>query len=71
MYIQGTRKLGCHAHVKVVEYKLYPDYALGPMETKPLKNKQLRQLREENLHALKQALEEELLLKVLHITTHK
>lgn len=58
IYLQGTRKLGCHAHIDVCEYRLYPEYALSATETKCLKSKQLRQLRESKLHALKQALEE-------------
>ena len=59
MYIQGTRKMGCCAHIKICEYRLYPEYALPAVEGKPLKSRQLRELRENNLHALKQALEAE------------
>ena len=58
IYLQGTRKLGRHAHIEIREYKLYPEYAFSATETKCLKSKQLRQLRESKLHALKQALEE-------------
>ena len=58
IYLQGTRKLGCHAHIDICEYRLYPEYALSATETKCLKSKQLRQLRESKLLALKQALEE-------------
>ena len=59
IYLQGTRKLGCHAHIEIREYQLYPEYALSPADIKHLKGKQLRQLRETKLHALKQALKEE------------
>ena len=58
IYLQGTRKLGCHAHIEIREYRLYPEYAFSATENKCLKSKQLRELRESKLHALKQALEE-------------
>ena len=58
IYLQGTWKLGCHAHIEICEYRLYPEYALSATEVKHLKSKKLRQLRETKLHSLKQALEE-------------
>ena len=58
IYLQGTRKLGCHAHIDICEYRLYPEYAFSATETKCLKSKQLRQLWESKLYAPKQALEE-------------
>lgn len=53
-----TCKLGCHAHIEIYEYRLYSEYGISLMEIELLKNKQLRQLREAKLHALKQALKE-------------
>ena len=43
IYLQGTRKLGCHAHIEIREYRLHPEYAFSATETKCLKRKQLRQ----------------------------
>ena len=49
VYLQGTRKVNCPAHIKIYEYKYYPKYAV-------LSCKKMRSLREEKLSALKSAL---------------
>ena len=54
LYIQGTRKLGCQAHIEVHEYKLYPDFSF--QRTEEMKGKVLRKMQETKLNALKQAL---------------
>jgi hypothetical protein len=66
MYVQGTRKMGCHAHIEIREYRLYPEYSVSTMEGKPLKSRQLRDIRETKLHALKQALDAK---KSVHTTS--
>ena len=49
--MQGTRKIGCHAHITVKTLTLFPEYAindessLGPRNLKDMKKKQLDQLR--------------------------
>lgn len=48
IYLQGTRKLGRHAHIDISELRLYPEYALSTAEVK-LKSKQLQQLWETKL----------------------
>lgn len=65
LHLQGTRKVGCPAHIEIREYRLYPEYALSPKEVKHLKCKQFRELREAKLHALKQSLEEGKQVKVV------
>ena len=50
IYLQGTRKLGCYAHIEICEYRLYPEYAFSATKQTTL--------RESKLHALKQPLEE-------------
>lgn len=59
IYLQETQKPGCHAHIEISEFRLYPEYALSTMEVK-LKNKQLQQLWETKLPSLKQTLKESL-----------
>ena len=48
--LQGTRKIGCHAHIKVKEFNLYPNYKItsgtvSKRETKRLQEKRLSELR--------------------------
>ena len=47
--LQGTRKLGCLAHISVKQYTLYPAYQITENEKKRLSSWKLRQLREEKL----------------------
>lgn len=55
-YLQGTRKLGCPAHIEIREYRLYPEYALSAKETEELTGKQVRLAHEKKMSNLKQAL---------------
>ena len=48
--LQGTRKIGCHAHIKVKEFNLYPEYKITSDDgtkrsTKKLQEKRLQELR--------------------------
>ena len=47
--LQGTRKIGCHAHIKTHTYTLYPDFQVSPEEGKNLSKYNLRMLKEERL----------------------
>ena len=57
MWLQGTRKIGCMAHVEVKTYVLYPQYAISKEEKEGLSNWQLRYLREKKLQELKSCLD--------------
>ena len=44
--LQGTRKIGCHATIKVKEFHLYPEYTIPKVkEMKRVQENQLGQLR--------------------------
>ena len=55
MWLQGTRKIGCMAHVEIKTYVLYPQYAISKEEKEGLSNWQLRYLREKNYKSSKVA----------------
>ena len=63
LYIQGTRKIGCQAHINVHEYKLYPEFSIQITEL--MKGKMLQKTQESNLIALKQALKDNLPVKTV------
>ena len=48
LWLQGTRKIGCKAHVEVKAFNLYPEYAVTKRETDGLSNWKLRCLQEED-----------------------
>ena len=55
--LQGTRKIGCPAHIMTQEYEIYPEYAVTNEEGKGLSKTALRKLKEDKIKALKDALE--------------
>ena len=52
--IQGTRKIGCQAHVEIREYILYPEYSVNV--TKKLSAWKRRTIRESKLEELQMSL---------------
>ena len=54
--LQGSRKIGCHAHIRTHTYTLYPDFQLSPEESQGLSKRKLRQLKEEKLRAAREAI---------------
>ena len=50
--LQGTRKMGCNAHIVCRQYILYPDYGIPKKETFASKRKE-REMKEENLKYLR------------------
>lgn len=50
--LQGSRKIGCHAHIEIKGYTLYPEYALLN-DSKAQTEGAIRKLREENLNTLR------------------
>ena len=57
IYLQGTRKQGCLAHVEVREFILYPEYSIDTLLSTDLTMKQVRTLKEEKLKSLKLCLQ--------------
>ena len=53
LYLQGTRKLGCLAHIDAREYKLNPEFSFQRTEDNC---KVIRKIQETKLNVLKQAL---------------
>ena len=51
--LQGTRKIGCPAHIDVKQYTLFPDYRLEPGELQGKTKHQIRLLREEKMQKLR------------------
>ncbi len=56
LWLQGTRKVGCRAHVEVKAFTLYPDFAVSKSEKEGLSKWKLRCLQEEQIKALKSKL---------------
>ena len=50
--LQGTRKIGCCAHIQTIKYTLYPDYQITKQEKEGLSPWKLRLLREGKLGEL-------------------
>ena len=46
---QGSRKIGCKAHVEVKSFALYPEYAVSDAEKEGLSKWKLRCLCEEKM----------------------
>ena len=55
--LQGTRKIGCCAHIEIIQYTLYPDYQITKQEKEGLSSWKLRLLREAKLKKLREELE--------------
>ena len=54
--MQGTRKIGCHASIKIHTYTIYPDFQLTSRETSGASKHRLRQRKEETLKAAREAI---------------
>ena len=50
--LQGSRKIGCHAHIEIKGYTLYPEYALQS-DSEAHTEGATRKLKEENLNRLR------------------
>jgi len=57
IYLQGTRKEGCLAHIEIHEFVLYPEYGIDSLLSIESSMKQTRRLKEEKLKALKLCLQ--------------
>ena len=47
IYLQGTRKQGCLAHVEIREFLLYPEYSIDSLLSTESSMKQVCRLKEE------------------------
>ena len=56
MWLQGTRKKGCMAHIEVKTFTLYPQYAIKDDEKKHNSKCKLRYLKEEKMKELQNML---------------
>ena len=54
VYLQGTRKIGCRAHIEITEY---PEYKVNTEVQGSVSNKAMRKMKEERLCELRNALE--------------
>ena len=54
--LQGSRKIGCHAHIRIHAYTLYPDFQLSPDESQGVSKYKLRQIKEEKLQAARETI---------------
>ena len=54
--LQGTRKIGCHAHIRTHTYTLYPEFQIAPQQSKGLSQYKLRQIKEDRLQAARDAI---------------
>ena len=55
--LQGTRKIGCCAHIEITQYTLYPDYQVTKQEKEGLSPWKVRLLRENKLRELRKELD--------------
>ena len=56
MMIQGSRKLGCPAHIIIKVYETFPEYAISEREISCSSKKALKKLKEHKLKQLKSAI---------------
>ena len=49
IYLQGSRKKGCLAHIKIKEFNVYPDYSVNSQVSPSLSKKQIRTIKENSL----------------------
>ena len=54
--LQGTRKIGCHATIRIKTFILYPEYAIGDVSGKSAR--QIKLLQENQLELLRKAIAE-------------
>ena len=57
MYLQGSRKKGCKAHISIVEFKLYPEYSIKQPISPGMSQNKVRKIREESLSELRKSIE--------------
>ena len=58
MYLQGTRKKGCAAHIQILEFNLYPEYSVDDLLSEDMVPKQVRRVKEGSLKSLREALQQ-------------
>ena len=63
LWLQGTRKIGCNAHVEVKTFILYPEFAISGVELEGLSKWKLRCLQEEKIRMLRKEIEAKSLVK--------
>ena len=56
VFLQGSRKKGCRAHIEITEFNLYPEYSTKSKISPLTSQKQARKVREVKLGLLQQAL---------------
>ena len=54
VFMQGTRKKGCEAHIQIVEFIIYPKFSMKLMMSTELSQKRIRIIREDHLKALRE-----------------
>ena len=54
--IQGSRKLGCPAHIIVKVYEIFPEYEISETEVSCSSKKALKMLKEQKMKQLKTSL---------------
>ena len=54
VFMQGTRKKGCEAHIQIVEFNIYPNFSMKLMISTELSQKRIRIIREDHLKALRE-----------------
>jgi hypothetical protein len=57
LWLQGTRKIGCKAHVEVKSFTLYPEFAITPAEREGLSKWKVRCLQEEKIRMIRDDIE--------------
>ena len=57
VYLQGSRKKGCKAHINIVEFNLYPEYSIKQSISSGISQNQIRKVREEGLSELRNSFE--------------
>ena len=57
MKLQSTRKIGCHAHIRIHTYTLYPEFQVLHDESRGLSQYKRRQIKEGKLQTAREAIE--------------
>ena len=57
VYLQGSRKKGCKAHISIVEFNLYPEYSIKQSIPPGVSQNKVRKIREESLSELRKSIE--------------
>ena len=66
MYLQGSRKKGCRAHIEITQFSLYSEYSVSSQLSTHVSQKCGRKLREYSMKSLKLALNEGKVPEVVH-----